>query len=115
MKRCLYAAVALLGLATPSPAYIDASPTLGRLAKDATNVVVLRVEKVSREKRVIIYRKVADLKGDYPAGQVKHQITDGWHPREAKLVLEWAEPGKLAVCFHNGKVVETCIGDYWYE
>src|SRR5439155_14662894 len=115
LKRLLFATAILFGLTTPSRAYIDASPTLAQLTKAATNIVVLRVEKVSREKRVLIYRKVADLKGQHPAEQVKHQITDGWHPGEARLILRWAEPGKVAVCFSNGTVSETCIGNYWYE
>src|SRR5437763_10269604 len=115
MKRLLCAAGVLCGLARPAWGYIDASPTLGKVIKDSTNIVVLRVEKVSRGKRIIIYEKVADLKGRHPTDRVKHHITDGWHPGEAKLILDWAEPGKVAVCFHNGRVSETCIGSYWYE
>lgn len=115
MKRILCLVLALGGWATPARAYIDVTPTLGRLVNDASNVVVLQVEKVSREKRVIIYKKVADLKGQHPGEEVKHQITDGFHPREPASILDWAEPGQVAITFHNGKVAETCIGRYWYE
>ncbi len=115
MKYFLCVLVALTWLASPARAYIDVTPTLGRLLKDSSTVVLLRVEQVSREKRIIIYRKVADLKGHHPTEQVKHQITDGFHPREPASILDWAEPGQLAISFHNGVVAETCIGKYWYE
>jgi HEAT repeat protein len=114
MRKLFYPLIVLLGLPSPTPAYIDASPTLGRLLKDSTNIVVLRVEKVSKDKRAIIYTKVADLKGKYAADQFKHQLTDGWHPGESKLILDWAEPGRIAVCFLNGKSALTCIDSYWY-
>jgi hypothetical protein len=114
MNRVVCTTVCLLGLAAPAWAYIDASPTLGRVVKDSPNIVVVRVEKVSKDKKIIIYRKVVDLKGKHPTDQIKHRITEGWHPGESKLILDWAEPGQIAICFHNGKSAVTCIGNYWY-
>jgi HEAT repeat protein len=47
---------------------------------------------------------------------VKHKLTDGFHPRQSRTVLDWAEPGSIAVCFQNGeRTCVTCIGGYWYE
>ena len=63
----------------------------------------------------IVREKVADLKGEDSPAQVKHLITDGFHPREPKVVIDWAEPGKTAVCFQTDKVCLICIGSYWYE
>jgi len=97
-----------------SPAYIEDTPSLGRLIKDSANIYLLEVEKVSKEKRAIVYRKVADLKGK-SAGDVKHHIGDGFHSREPNLILDWAEPGKLAICFQTGKTAQVCLGHYWYE
>jgi HEAT repeat protein len=114
MIRSLWTPIILLGLATPARTYIDASPTLARVVKDSTNIVVLRVEKVSKDKGIIIFTKVEDLKGNHPTDQIKHRITEGWHPSESKLILDWAEPGQIAICFHNGKSAVTCIGNYWY-
>jgi HEAT repeat protein len=114
-KRTFFLVLTLAWLAPPAQAYIDVSPTLGGLILDSTNIVVLRVEQVLPQKRVIIYRKVADLMRSDPQELVRHQLTDGYHPREPATILEWAEPGRLAVAFHNGKVVQTCIGRYWYE
>src|SRR3954463_4986576 len=114
MIRMTCVIASLLGFATPSGAYIDASPTLGRLVKESTNIVVLRVGKVSKDRRAILYTKAADLKGKYPADQFKHRLTAGWHPGESKLILDWAEPGRVAFCFLNGKSAVTCIDNYWY-
>src|SRR5262249_12404948 len=86
----------------------------GRLVKDSTHIYVIEVEKVSKEKRVIIYRKVADLKGK-SAPEIKHAIGEGLHVREPKQILDWAEPGKLAICFQTRKSAQICLGQYWYE
>jgi HEAT repeat protein len=96
-------------------AYIDSTPSLGKVLKDASNIVLLQVDKINLEKRIIIYKKLADLKGEHSASDMKHQITDGWNPREPRVILDWAQPGRLALCFHDGKIAVTCIGKYWYE
>ena len=93
---------------------IDASPTLGRVVKESTNIVVLRVEKVSKEKGGIIYSKVEDLKGKYPAGEFKHQLTGGWHPGEAKLVLDWASRAGSPCASSTASRPWSCIDNYWY-
>ena len=53
--------IAWWALATPAQAFIDLAPSLGKLANDSNIIVVLEVEKVSQEKRAIIFKKVADL------------------------------------------------------
>jgi HEAT repeat protein len=116
MKRLPLLPLIVCGSAAPAHAYIEGgTPTLGKLTNDAVHVVVLRVDKVNLERRVIIFNKIADLKGKDPQVQAKHQVTDGSHPGEPRTLLDWAEPGKIAVCFHNGKVCQTCIGTYWYQ
>src|SRR5262249_23386904 len=115
MFRLVFGGMIVFALTIRAFAYVDGSPTLGTVINDSDSIVELQVEKGSDEKRVVSYRKIADLKGEYPAGQVKHAITDGAHPREPRRILDWARPGKIAICFHNGKVAQTCIGSYWYE
>src|SRR5260370_19111586 len=123
MKRSRYAAVVLCILSSPAPAYIDAPPTLGRLVQyDATNIVVMQVEKASKEKQAIIYKKVADLKGKYPADRIKQHVSrriadapgpeESPRPRGGQSILDWGEPGKLAIFFHDGnsKASATCVG-----
>jgi hypothetical protein len=100
----------------PAYAYVEAPYTLGRVIAESSNVVVMRVEKVDKEKNMIIYRKVRDLKGQHPTDVIKHNIgRGGYNPREWQYVMEWAEAGKTAIFFHNGGASETCIGNYWYQ
>ena len=115
MKRLLVISVIALLCPSQAYAYVDGSPTLGSVIRDSSNIVVLEVTKVSAEKRVIIYKKVADLKGQHPTDEVRHAIGEGSHPREPQTVLHLAKPGAIAICFHNGKLAQTCLGRYWYE
>jgi len=108
--------LALLVPARRAPAYVEAAYTLGKLMTESTNIVVVRVEQVDKEKNLIVYRKVRDLKGTHPGETVKHNIgKGGFHPREWQNVMAWAEVGKTAIFFHNGSASETCIDNYWYQ
>jgi HEAT repeat protein len=118
MRNLLLTTLVLLGgLGTPTPAraYIAAMPTLGKVCTDASHIVVLEVERVSRDKQVVVFKKVADLKGKGSPGVAKHKLADGFHPRQARAILDWAEPGKIAVCFQMGRNSLTCIGGLWYQ
>jgi hypothetical protein len=117
---CLAALAAVLGLTlllSPAQAYVEAPYTLGRIIAESTGAVVLmRVEKVDKQNNIVFYRKVADLKNKHPTDQIIHNIgKGGLRPNEWKQVMDWAEPGKLAVFFHNGGASETCIGTWWYQ
>jgi HEAT repeat protein len=81
----------------------------------APDIAVLRVEKVSREKGVILFSKVSDLKGQFPAGECRHELSAGFRPREPRLILNWAEPGRSAVAFSSGSTLQVCVGNFWYE
>jgi hypothetical protein len=108
--------VSLWFVSSRSHAYVEAPYTLGRVIAESSNVLVMRVEKVDKEKNMIIYRKVRDLKGQHPTDVIKHNIgKNGYHEREWKYTMEWAEVGKTAIFFHNGGASETCLGNYWYQ
>jgi hypothetical protein len=97
-------------------AYIEAPHSFGQIVAQATNVLIMRVEKVDKERNLIIYRKVRDVKGVHPGDVIKHNIGKaGFHPREWQTVMEWAEAGKQAVFMHNGGASETYIDTYWYQ
>ncbi len=117
MKRGLILAVAALLTAAPlSPAYVEIPYTLGRVCHESTTIVLVEVVKVNKEKGLIIYKKVEDLKGKHPQTELKHNIGQrGYHAREWQNVMAWAEVGKKAVFFHNGSASETCTGSYWYQ
>lgn len=108
---------ALIGLATAvlwtiasaAHAYIDVTPSLGRLIKESDRIVALRVEKVIREKQAVVYKRVSDLKGKPAADTLKHLLTDD-------RLLDWAEEGKTAVAFMApGGPCLVCMGYSWYE
>jgi hypothetical protein len=124
MKTASKAAIAVLVAGTltslcahrAAHAYVEISYSLGRVINESTNVMLLRVESVDKEKNIVIYRKVSDIKGKHPTEVVKHNIgRGGFHPREWQNIMAWAEPGKTAVFMHNGGASETCIDNYWYQ
>jgi hypothetical protein len=107
---------ALLGLAPPSHAYIEAPHSFGQVVAQSSNILVMQVEKVDRERNLIIYRKVRDVKGVHPGELIKHNIGKaGFHPREWQTVMAWAEVGKQAIFFYNGGAGEVYIDNYWYQ
>ena len=71
---------------------------------------------MDREKNLIIYQKVQDIKGKHPQDEIKHNIgRGGLRPGEWEEIMKWAEVGKQAVFFHNGGASETYIGTSWYQ
>lgn len=106
----------LAALAIPGLSYVEERFTLPRVINESTNIVLMKVKRVNKEKKLIIYEKVADLKGKHETLEIKHNVgVGGFNEYETKAPIEWAEVGKLAVFFHNGAASETCIGKYWYQ
>src|SRR5687767_11170572 len=75
------AVAAVIGLIVAFPtsvlAYVEAPITLGDMVKQSTNIVQMQVVKVDREKNLIIYQKLQDIKGKHPQEQIKHNIGRG--------------------------------------
>jgi hypothetical protein len=119
MKIPIAIAVLVLGytpVSLPIAPYIEAPYPIGRCMAESTNILVVQVDKVDKTKNLIIFKKVQDLKGKHPTDVIRHQIGQGgFHPREWQNIMAWAEPGKLALIFHNGGASETCIDNYWYQ
>src|SRR5690349_1972893 len=112
----LLVAFALAAFPPPARAYVEAGHSMGMIVSLSTNIVVVQVDKVDKEKNLIIYKKVKDLKGTHPTDVIKHNIgRGGYNPREWQYTMDWAEVGKTALFFHNGGASETCIGNYWYQ
>src|SRR5262249_38594808 len=102
--------VALL-VPSSAPAYVEAPHSLGQVINLSTKAVLLLVEKVNKEKPLIVFKKEAALKGTHPTDVVRHSLgTAGYNPREWQYPMEWAEVGKKAIFFHNGGQGECCIG-----
>jgi hypothetical protein len=102
----------------PAWGYVEAPYTLGKVIEDSTHIVLVEVARVQKEKGLVIFKKLKDLKGTYDGEQLKHNIgagERGFHPRETKSILSWAAAGERAVFFSNEEASETCIGTYWYQ
>lgn len=119
-RTWVMAACAAVGLcftsSQPAHAYVEVPMSLGDVLRQSTNVCVMQVTKVDREKNLIIYTKIQDLKGKHPQNEIKHNIgRGGLRPGEWEEIMKWAEVGKTAVFFHNGGASETFIGVTWYQ
>src|SRR5215468_11894193 len=111
MRYCTASLLVALSLVPSGPAYVEAPYSLGQVCHEATNIVLVEVTKVNKDKKLIIYKKVQDLKGKHPQNEIKHNIGKrGYHAREWQNVMAWAEAGKKAVFFHNAGASETCTG-----
>jgi HEAT repeat protein len=80
---------------------------LGVLVRDADPIVVLQVDKVLVAPSIVIFKPVANLKGRAAPGSVRHHVHD-------PAILEWARPGRTAVCFYYGGKAVTCLDNLWY-
>jgi hypothetical protein len=100
----------------PAVAYVEAPMSFGSLVQQSTVVCTMVVEKVDKANQLIVYRKVADVKGKMEQTTIKHNIgKNGLRPGEWQEIMNWAEVGKTAVFFHNGSASETFIGTNWYQ
>jgi hypothetical protein len=100
----------------PASGYVEAPMSLGAVIAQSSNVLLVQVQAVDREKNLIIFRRVRDIKGKHPTDVIKHNVgRGGLRANEWKPQMDWAEPGKLAVFFHNGGASEICIGNWWYQ
>src|SRR5262249_37775497 len=74
VRYCRWCLVILLlsAFSSSTTAYIDSPPaTLGSLCTMSPYILLVRVERVDREKGIIVFRKVRDLKGKYPRDVLK--------------------------------------------
>ena len=117
MRSLLIPTVVLLACLTPTAhGYIEVPYSLVRCVQESTNIVVMELTRINTEKNLLIFKKVGDLKGKHAAAEIKHNIgKKGFHEREWKNIMQWAEVGKKAVFLYNAESSETCLGTYWYQ
>jgi hypothetical protein len=111
----VHAGLVLLAWPRPAPAYIGGPPaSLGMMCNWSTHAVVVRLESLDRPKGILVWRKVRDLKGKWPADTVRQNIPAGYPDRQ--YILDWAEPGKTTVIFalESYKWSHTYIDRHWY-
>ena len=125
----------LYGKGRPARAFVDRQlPTLSVVCKEAHAIAVLKVEKINREKKAIVYSKVRYLKGTILGrNQEPHGASFTHILREANtiairptmdaagqdrlndVILDLATEGKTAVIFQCGDLQLVCVGQAWYS
>lgn len=115
MVRCAVAWFGCLCLVPAAHAYVDMAPTLGRIVREAESIAVAEVDRTSADRRVVILKKLHDLKGSTPVERLKHQLVRTGESAVDRAVLEWAEPGQRCVVFTSGQTTLVCLGEAWYQ
>ncbi len=99
-----------------SSAYIEAAMNLPSVILQSTTICVMQVTEVNKEKNLIIYKKLRDLKGKHNQEVIRHNIGNaGLRPNEWKDIINLAEVGQIAIFFHNGSASETYLVKNWYQ
>ncbi len=119
MSRCksgliLVAAWCLLSV-LPARGYVDLAPTLARVIRESQTITLVEVDVFSRERGVIILKKVRDLKGETGKEPLKHEVIRARESTVERSILEWADPGRRGVVFVTGRTVLVCLGEAWYQ
>src|SRR5260370_16328298 len=94
----------------PAQAYVEAPYSLGQIMNESTGAIcVMRVEQVDREKNLIIYRKVRDLKGKHPTEIIKHNIgRGGVNPPQWQYPMARAEARQTPAFFPHRPPTPPC-------
>lgn len=116
--------LALFLMTGAARAGIEAPISLGVIVLDARNIIVLEVEQFLPERALVVYKKMAELKGKHIGSRVRHgnipvkPDPDGkWGRRGPSLesLHELLIPGRRAVFFHDGSSGVVYLGDgCWY-
>jgi hypothetical protein len=99
----------------PARGFIDVfrPETLGATCERAQSVTVLRVTRFDKDRHIILYEVVKNLKGQFPRDRLRQVATDANDAEELKHLMGWAAEGKTAVAFRYENRVALCTGDQW--
>ena len=115
MNRRLIALAIIAVAASPSWAYIEAPMTLADVINQSAQITILRVTRMDKSKSLVVYERVEDIKGKFTTASARHVCAGQLREGETKAVLDWAEPGKIAIFFAKDGACEMCIDNYWYQ
>ena len=112
----LLAAVSLLFL-VPQPAIgfmvVFRPETLTAVCGRTQSITVMKVKKFSKEKEIILFEKVKDLKGKYPRPGLREHLGSAHVPTEKQHYLDWVGEGKTVEVLRYENRQAVCIGDQW--
>jgi HEAT repeat protein len=88
---------------------------LGQEIQSADHIFVAQIQAIDSINNILTFKKLTDLKGQYPTKKFRHQLTDGISKGEIANILRWAKSGQTAICFvEDSSSVRVCIGNFWY-
>lgn len=95
----------------PARAFIDVHrpETLGALCGRAQSISVFRVTRFNKEKGVIFFEKVKDLKGKFPRDTLRQVVGAANSEAERKRLADWMEEGRQVIIFRyeNRQAIST--------
>jgi hypothetical protein len=119
-RCCVLAVGVLLGFSTPSEAGWRVPQGLGHLFGGVKSAAVYEVESVNADKRIIVFKKVEDIRPGLSErfrlyvpreGEEEHRAAPGQEASE--WLLGWARPGCRVVSFNHQEVYVS--GGYWLQ
>jgi hypothetical protein len=80
----------------------------------STHVMIAKVDKIDRDKNIVIFQKVRDVKGKWPSATVRQFFNPALPARGH--VMSWAEPGKIVMFYalESYKWSHTYVDGEWY-
>ena len=87
--------------------------TLGGTCERVQSITVLRVTRFDKDRHIILYEVVKNLKGEFPRDRLRQAARDANEPHEMKHLMDWVAEGKTAVAFRYENRVALCTGDQW--
>ncbi len=114
--RCSILAGFWLLAAGPSQGFIDVHrpETLGSFCARAQSITVLKLDRISKDKGVLVFTKVKDLKGDLGSDEIRDALGDAHTEDERKHARDAAKVGQCAVVFRYENRLAICLGDHWH-
>jgi hypothetical protein len=104
-----------VSLPAPAAAYIGGPPgTLGLMCSWSTHVMIVKVERFDRDKGVVIFRKVQDVKGKWPVEVIRQRFAPAL--AQQLRIMDWAEAERTTVMFalESYRWSHTYIDGAWY-
>ena len=98
--RTTLAVLAAALLTSSARAYVEAAHSLGQVVQLSTNIVLMRVDKVDKEKRIALYRRLQEIileEAPYTFLYMPKSITafdrrfrgTKWYPTGGPRLSEW--------------------------
>jgi len=118
VKRRFLVVASLLAAAVmprPAAAYVDLSPTIGKVIGDSRTIALVEVVNLDRQKHTLTLRERTVLKGKAGETPLIEQVAESDQADIPRSIVQWAEPGAQGIVFSTARTAIVCIGQSWYQ